>query len=183
MSKVTLIISSFSVLLLVMLISNSALRAPKLRSSPSLDKILVQVCAPPNAEAKKFRPTMLVLLTNNSSRTVYIDRHLSGVPISGHNSIVVNIVNAKSGKRADLRAEFKPIKRIWNADDFIALAPQYSYGLIIHLRDYFSLEPGIIYRIRFEYKILSPERVGSTYPWNGIAKSKSILVEVPLSDK
>jgi hypothetical protein len=183
MSKVTLAISSFFVLLFIVLMTGTILIAPKSWSLPSADKISVQVRAPSDVEVKTLGPTMLVLLTNNTNRTVYIDRHLSGVPISGHNSLIVDVTNAKSGKSADLRAAFKPIKRTWNADDFMALAPQYSYGPVIRLRDYFRLEPGKTYRVRFEYRSFSPKKVGSMHPWSGIAKSKTIYIKVSASDE
>jgi len=137
----------------------------------------VQVCAPSDVEAKTLGPTMLVLLNNNTNRTVHIDRHLSGVPISGHNSLIVHVTNAKSGRNADLRAEFKPIRRTWDEADFIALEPQYSYGPVIRLHDYFRLESGKTYHVQFEYKSLSPENVGSVHSWEGIAKSKIISIK------
>ena len=183
MSKVTVAISSGFILLLIALMTITVMIAPKSWSSPSSNRISVQVCVPSDAETKTLGPTMLVLLTNNTNCTVHIDRHLSGVPISGHNSLIVHVTNAKSGRSADLRAEFKPIKRTWDVDDFIALAPQYSYGLVIRLRDYFRLEPGQTYHVQFQYKSFSPDKVGSLHPWNGTTKSKIMPIKVSPSDE
>ena len=138
--------------------------------------VSVRVCPSDNTNSHKLGPKLLVLVSNGSQSPIYIDRHLSGVPMRQHNSLWVKIKDARSGKEIGPRATFKRIQRIWRESDFIELERNLNYGPIIDLRDYFQIEKGKAYSCRFVYRSIAPKKVGKLQPWDGTAMSRPIKI-------
>lgn len=138
--------------------------------------VSIQVCQPGGLTQGGSGAVVLALVTNRTGSPIYIDRHLSGVPLKGHSSLWAQVTDVKTGKAVGPRALFKPVQRVWRTDDLLRLDPGLSYGPVVDLGDYFDLQPGREYRVRFQYTSLAPSTMGHVRPWQGGAASREVTV-------
>jgi len=138
--------------------------------------VSIQVCQPSGLTQEVSGSVILALVTNRTGSPIYIDRHLSRVPLKGHSSLWAEVRDAKTRKAVAPRALFKPVQRVWHTDDLLQLNPDLSYGPVVDLNDYFDLQPGREYRVRFRYTSLAPSTVGHIRPWQGGAVSREVII-------
>lgn len=136
----------------------------------------------PIDRASGYGPKLLVVIVNESQNEIFLQRGgLGDVEPWRTNALRAVATDLASGRSAYTRVVDGGGHKMaaWREDYFIRLLPGYAFGPVVDMRDHFILEHGHSYRVRFAYSSLAPTKVGRIKPWNGLAVSDEVLMEVP----